>query len=346
MAVKRNHCLDKLSKRQRLSIIYFCVMVSLGILQIIFAVAPLTLSSNMTNIVYTLCSQCICMGALPLTLTLILKPYKANENRLTAVFRDFRYKKPYNAKSWLLVIPLALSFYLFTSLTSRVWTVFLDIIGYKESIYTGQVYTSGWDLLLWTVMTAAMPAVFEEFTHRGLLLDMLEDRGNEWGMVLMSGLLFAGMHTNIVQFGYAFAGGCIMAYAVIKTGSIFISMILHFITNFLSVFISYSSQSEEILGRMYDAYAGLWNSYLGILAVVLVLIANLFLMYLLLGALQKVNRREDEMLRPKGFLSYRVALDTYRKDGKPTIFDNLFVWGALAIGVSVTLFTLIYGYFR
>jgi len=339
--------MDRLSKRTKLTFIYFCVMVALGTLQILYSVIPNTLSDNMGDILYTLCSQVLCMGILPFVLLLRLKPFDEGENKLVRIAKDFRYSKPFNKKSWLLLLPIAISFYLVTSLSSRLWSSLLSIAGFTFPTNSGYLFANSWDFVLWVGIVGVLPAIFEEFTHRGLLLDALEDRGNEWEMVLFSGLLFGGMHTNIQQFFYAFVGGCALAFVVIKTGSIFFSMIIHFFTNFISVFIGYCEYTDGFFNKVYILYNSIFDSTLSYLAYIAILIANLFLFFYLLSVVQKQNSSPlRDGIRPRKFITHRITLDTYRKDGKATFLDNAFLYGALAIGVSVTIFTLIYGYFR
>ena len=333
-----------ISKRGRLSIVYFVVMCCLGILQISFSAVNTTLSDNIMDITYTLVSQCLCMGLVPFLLTLWLKPCKKGESRVKNLFRDFGYRKPISKKCWWLLIPICISLYLLTSLSSRIWNLFLMVIGFDNPTFGGYLFSKPWDLPLWIFMVGVLPAVFEEFTHRGLLFDMLEDRGNEWEIVFFSALLFAGMHTNINQFGYAFVGGLVMGFVALRTGSIYFSMATHFFTNFISVMSNYASQDLGILGKISDALDGFFMTPLGIGATFVILMANLVLLYLILGAFEKYDTREK--VRPKPFLPPKIFLDSYKKDGKATLKDNAFIIGSICIGISVTLFTLLFGYFR
>lgn len=333
-----------ISKRERLSIVYFVVMCCLGIVQVVFASVNTTLSDNVTDITYTLVSQCLCMGLVPFLLTLWLKPCSKGESKVKSLFRDFGYRRPLSKKCWWLLFPTCISLYLLTSLVARVWSLFLLVIGFKNPTFGGYLFTKPWDLPLWIFVVGVLPAIFEEFTHRGLLLDMLEDRGNEWEMIFISALLFGGMHTNINQFGYAFVGGIVMGFITVRTGSIYFSMAAHFFTNFMSVMSSYASQEKGILGKISEAIDNFMVSPMGLVVLLGVLIANLFLLYYLMSCFDKLDTRER--LRPKAFLPPKVFLDTYKKDGKATLKDNAYIIGSLCIGACVTLFTLLFGYFR
>ncbi len=88
------------------------------------------------------------------------------------------------------------------------------------------------ELPLWLllVLVAVLPSINEEFVMRGILLANYE-RVPLIKAALMNGLFFGILHLNGNQFTYAFAMG-IMLFVLVKiTGSIYASMIVHFIVN-------------------------------------------------------------------------------------------------------------------
>ncbi len=87
--------------------------------------------------------------------------------------------------------------------------------------------------LLFIFTTSVMPAVFEEFAYRGILLGALRPYGNGFA-IIASGLLFGLMHSNLVQIPFAFVLGCIMGYINVVADSILPSVTVHFISNFTS----------------------------------------------------------------------------------------------------------------
>ena len=93
---------------------------------------------------------------------------------------------------------------------------------------------------LWfKVMTmAVIPAVVEEFIFRGLIFHGLKRRNPFWAIII-SALLFGAMHMNFNQFLYAFAMGVVFSMITYATGSMWPSMIMHFVYNAQSVIMSH-----------------------------------------------------------------------------------------------------------
>ena len=81
---------------------------------------------------------------------------------------------------------------------------------------------------------ALMPAITEEITLRGVILSGYSGKSRFKSAVII-GIFFGIFHLDANQFLYAAVLGFILAYAVRVTGSIFTSMIMHFIINGSSV---------------------------------------------------------------------------------------------------------------
>ena len=84
------------------------------------------------------------------------------------------------------------------------------------------------------LLFALVPAVVEELIFRGVILHGFRKFGF-WQAIIFSSILFALIHANIQQFAYTFIFGAVLAYLVLKTGSLLASMIIHFIANFASI---------------------------------------------------------------------------------------------------------------
>lgn len=90
--------------------------------------------------------------------------------------------------------------------------------------------------VLSVLAVAATPALAEEFAMRGTVMGSIRKYGDDLA-ILMSATVFAIMHGNLVQIPFAFIMGLVIGYAVIKTGSIWTGIIIHFINNFASVLL-------------------------------------------------------------------------------------------------------------
>ena len=66
--------------------------------------------------------------------------------------------------------------------------------------------------------------------------------------IIMSSFVFALMHGNMIQIPFAFIAGIGIGYAVIKTGTMWTGIIIHFINNAIAVISMTVSQncSDEI----------------------------------------------------------------------------------------------------
>ncbi|WP_461206344.1 lysostaphin resistance A-like protein [Clostridium sp. DL1XJH146] len=88
------------------------------------------------------------------------------------------------------------------------------------------------------LVIAVTPALFEEMSMRGIVLKGYDNVNIHKGAII-TGLFFGMMHMNGQQFLYAFVLGIIFAYLVRITGSIFSSMIVHFIVNASNTIIAH-----------------------------------------------------------------------------------------------------------
>lgn len=107
-------------------------------------------------------------------------------------------------------------------------------------------------LLLNIVIFALLPAILEEMVYRGYILRILLPHGKLFA-ILISSMLFALMHGNILQIPFAFIVGLACGYLAVKTGSIWISVMLHFLNNFMSMLLQYTGinltdqQNEKVI---------------------------------------------------------------------------------------------------
>lgn len=78
---------------------------------------------------------------------------------------------------------------------------------------------------------AVMPACIEELVFRGVAHGGYRKAGTKFMAVMLSSLMFGLMHMNLNQALYAFVLGIFMSLLVEATGSLFGSMLFHFIYN-------------------------------------------------------------------------------------------------------------------
>ena len=93
-------------------------------------------------------------------------------------------------------------------------------------------------LFITILIVAVTPAICEEILFRGVMLNGLKKFSLPL-ILVVEGVLFAGMHMSLANFPVLALMGAFMAYLVICSGSIGVSMIFHVLNNGLAVFLGY-----------------------------------------------------------------------------------------------------------
>jgi membrane protease YdiL (CAAX protease family) len=108
-------------------------------------------------------------------------------------------------------------------------------IAVSEGIATPQTVQG---LIVGLLVVALLPAVFEEFLMRGILLHSLERQGYRVTLFL-SAFFFALLHNRQDTFFGVFFLGLLLCYAVWMTQSIFAGMIVHFSFNAFGMLLDF-----------------------------------------------------------------------------------------------------------
>ena len=96
---------------------------------------------------------------------------------------------------------------------------------------------------------SVIPAICEEFAFRVVTLGMLRKYGDGFAIVVSS-LLFSLLHGNFEQIPFAFLCGLALGYVAVATGSVFISMAVHFGNNFISTLLTALDVSDMVQYRI------------------------------------------------------------------------------------------------
>lgn len=95
------------------------------------------------------------------------------------------------------------------------------------------------------LVTAIFAPIFEEWLCRGMVLRGLLSKMKPAWAIVISALFFAVIHMNPWQALNAFLIGLIMGYIYYKTGSLWLTMLIHFVNNGTSVILSQVTSFEE-----------------------------------------------------------------------------------------------------
>ena len=124
----------------------------------------------------------------------------------------------------------------FASLTST-FVDFLYVCGYR-SILPDFKFGSFWVYLIYVVITCIAPALFEELLFRGVIQSGFKAYGEKLA-IIVSALIFMIMHGNAEQTVHQFIIGLVIGFIFIKSGNLWIGVIVHFFNNFISITQSY-----------------------------------------------------------------------------------------------------------
>ncbi len=145
--------------------------------------------------------------------------------------------KPNSTKLFAACLPVAFVTIIVANFITAVFTVSLESIGFVFDEVDNTVPENVGEFLWEILSVAIVPALCEEFAIRGIALQSLRRFGDGFAIVL-SAFIFAIMHGSFTQVPFAFILGCVMGWMVIKTGSLWTSIAVHFMNNTYAVIIS------------------------------------------------------------------------------------------------------------
>lgn len=126
----------------------------------------------------------------------------------------------------------------FANVISNNIGLFFENFGIRFTMSDIQYPEGIFGFLLSFITVAVTPALTEEFATRGMVMGSAREYGQSFALIT-SATFFSLMHGNLVQIPFAFIMGIVIGFAVIKTGSLLSGIIIHFINNAVSVFMSY-----------------------------------------------------------------------------------------------------------
>ena len=222
--------------------IYFLIVAVFVTIRLLSGFGVLSGLPNAWSVVINVGIQLI-MFAFPVLLFSIINKQKAGQT-----LKFFEYKK-ISAKAWLIALLAGFVVYFLNLYVASFFDNIIGLFGYRfsSSGSSNGTLSVGW-LLLNIVTTAILPAICEETAHRGMLLKGSSAMG--YGRaIFLSAILFGLLHMNIEQFFYATILGALMGYVTVLSDSIFPAMCIHFMNNFMGVYLSFSMSNKLPLGR-------------------------------------------------------------------------------------------------
>ena len=128
---------------------------------------------------------------------------------------------------------------------------FLMLLGIPQPPMPDTLTRTPLSLGLNLLIFAVLPALLEEMVFRGYVLRTLRPYGDRTA-ILVSSLLFALMHGNVLQVPFAFIVGLVLGYVAVQTDNIWLAVVIHFGNNAMSTVLQYLQigMSAEDQNRM------------------------------------------------------------------------------------------------
>ncbi len=127
---------------------------------------------------------------------------------------------------------------------------FVSTYDIEFSNYPTEDPTGFLEYLLFAFEVAIIPAIVEEVAIRGIVMPPLRKYGDRFA-IIMSAIVFALMHSNMLQIPFAFVAGIVLGYFAISTKSLWTSIAIHAANNLLSV-ISTAALESPVLSTVFS----------------------------------------------------------------------------------------------
>ncbi|MDR2201724.1 MAG: CPBP family intramembrane metalloprotease [Clostridiales bacterium] len=330
-------------------------------LNLLYSAVPM--SDITVDVIFTLVLQILFLLVMPVLFYVFA--FKKKSAKEVLQFSNFRKTRWYN---YVLAAALGVFALFVTMGISTLWQIIISLFGYTHS-QSDETYPAAF-FILSIFLTGILPGFCEEFTMRGGFLTTLRDSFGLGNTLVIAGVAFGLFHQNITQVCYTALFGAFMAFVVVKTGSIFPAMIIHFMNNSVSVYLDYASTYGWWGGGFYErldvqiqtSFGAVFGIYLAVCAC----FAGLAVLLWHLNSHEKL-RKKKEFIQDAGFdvthgrvvpvgnenpaLVSELELDNevygrklVKNLFKPALADNVFYIGAAAVAGASTLFSFIWGW--
>lgn len=139
------------------------------------------------------------------------------------------------------VLLVAACFFGLSSLNGLFIDALVKYAGYKYTETTLPSF-SAINYILTVLTVCVLPSVFEEFFFRGILTRSLSGAGRITAS-LLCGAYFSLFHMTPAQTPYQFVTGFCFCLLALESGSVFPTVLAHFLNNFIIVTVSYAFPS-------------------------------------------------------------------------------------------------------
>lgn len=115
----------------------------------------------------------------------------------------------------------------------------VSILPVQPSKTRAEIVQGGGNLGIGILTASILVPIAEELFFRGFLFSALRKRSSFWISAILSAVCFGLIHFDPIAITYAFVLGLIFAGVYEKSKSIYISILLHMLINFISTMVGY-----------------------------------------------------------------------------------------------------------
>lgn len=226
-------------------VIYFICMIAFCLVRISSAFDKLYPGGVWGDAIYSIIIQVGILFLLPFLLYVFMLKVRPKE-----VFQHCNFFRV-NINVVLISVVLGVLCFIINIAVSTLFNGILVFTGYQFPVGGGEADYSIGNFFLQLLLVCVMPALFEEFLHRGLVLQGIKHIGFKKAIVISS-ILFALLHLNIQQTAYAFVIGLIIGFVSVVAKNIWPAIIIHFVNNAIAVYIDFASANNWLFGDALD----------------------------------------------------------------------------------------------
>ena len=363
---------------------YFIYFVSMALfcgVRILSSLDVLSdISAKKSDIIFTLIIQVGIMLVVPFVLYMLLIRVTPKQVVKTVNFSKI------SISTVVISIALGIVIFLMNIVVSSIFSGVLTFTGYRTPLTFEAQATPSYSMISFVtnvVLVAVLPAICEEFLHRGILLQGTKHIGFKKAIIISS-VCFGLIHFNIGQVSYAIVLGLVLGFASVVAKNLWVPIIMHFTNNFIAIYLDFAEVNGWWLGNHNELIAKLGNFDFWVICVIcfvalcLIAIALFYLVILLYrqAILKKVSRAiervyekdenltDEPVLLNKGRVLHEMLenntmlnlnyeeiqspLDMVMPKQKvvytPSFKDNIFLICSITLGTLVTIFTYIWGF--
>ena len=149
-----------------------------------------------------------------------------------------------------------LGFCAFAQIAISMAATIFESMGFEYNLPESENPEGIFGFLLTVIATAVVPALMEELGCRGIMFGIAEKKGGTTFALLVSSAIFGLIHGNFMQIPFAFLVGLVLGIIRIKTGSLWVAILVHAVNNFVSVLMDYADyiMDDEVANILYTAF--------------------------------------------------------------------------------------------